>query len=200
MTNANKGFTLVELIVVIAIIAILASVSIVGYNQFIQNARDSRASTELDVIVRQLEAEYYVDGYEVTELTDYNVTGPDATYTASEASFTQSSGAFSIELAFVETVGDGGEEFAAAEAMLLELIQEAIANAVEDLVVGDIVGSETPETDAEAATDGALYVSIDVNDLAGDVDLEIWYGVEGGAAQLDVTGWTFTTTFTEYTP
>ena len=60
--NGNKGFTLVELIVVIAIIAILAAVSIVGYNQFIDQARDSRASTELDVIVRQVESAYYVDG------------------------------------------------------------------------------------------------------------------------------------------
>lgn len=60
--KGNKGFTLVELIVVIAIIAILAAVSIVGYNQFIQQARNSRAETELDVIIRQVESEYYVDG------------------------------------------------------------------------------------------------------------------------------------------
>jgi len=37
----NKGFTLVELIVVIAIIAILAAVSIVGYSRYIDNARFS---------------------------------------------------------------------------------------------------------------------------------------------------------------
>jgi prepilin-type N-terminal cleavage/methylation domain-containing protein len=66
MRSANKGFTLVELIVVIAIIAILASVSIVGYNQFIQNARDSRAATELDVIIRQVEAYEYSPGADLT--------------------------------------------------------------------------------------------------------------------------------------
>jgi prepilin-type N-terminal cleavage/methylation domain-containing protein len=196
MRSANKGFTLVELIVVIAIIAILASVSIVGYNQFIQNARDSRASTELDVIVRQLEAEYYVDGYEVETLTVY-----DSDYSATAASFTLSSGAFAIDLVFEEDNADDGEENDAAEAMLLELITDAISSAVEDLADTDIVGSEDPEADAEAATDGALYVSVEVTDVTTPaVTLEIWYGVEGGKAQLDVSDWTFTIDFTGYTP
>jgi prepilin-type N-terminal cleavage/methylation domain-containing protein len=61
MTSSTKGFTLIELIVVIAIIAILAAVSIVGYQQFIQTARDSRALTELRVIRRQVDAHYYTN-------------------------------------------------------------------------------------------------------------------------------------------
>ncbi|MBQ9979280.1 MAG: prepilin-type N-terminal cleavage/methylation domain-containing protein, partial [Clostridia bacterium] len=36
--NKNKGFTLVELLVVIAILAILATVSVVGYTSFIESA------------------------------------------------------------------------------------------------------------------------------------------------------------------
>lgn len=43
----NKGFTLVELVVVIAIIAILTTVSIVGYNTFVKNANMSKAEQEL---------------------------------------------------------------------------------------------------------------------------------------------------------
>ena len=43
----EKGFTLVELLVVIAILAILASVSVVGYMGFTQKAKDSNAATEL---------------------------------------------------------------------------------------------------------------------------------------------------------
>ena len=43
----EKGFTLVELLVVIAILAILASVSVVGYMGFTQKAKDSNAVTEL---------------------------------------------------------------------------------------------------------------------------------------------------------
>ena len=43
----EKGFTLVELLVVIAILAILATVSVVGYVGFTQRAKDSNANTEL---------------------------------------------------------------------------------------------------------------------------------------------------------
>jgi Tfp pilus assembly protein PilE len=62
----QSGFTLVKLVVVIGILAILSSVSIVG-NQFINNARTSRARTELSIVQRLVEAQYYVDSFEYTE-------------------------------------------------------------------------------------------------------------------------------------
>ena len=43
----EKGFTLVELLVVIAIVAILAIVSVAGYTQFIANARENNVVNEL---------------------------------------------------------------------------------------------------------------------------------------------------------
>ena len=43
----EKGFTLVELLVVIAILAILASVSVVGYMGFTQKAKDSNAANRI---------------------------------------------------------------------------------------------------------------------------------------------------------
>ena len=57
----NKGFTLVELIVVIAIVAILAAVGIVGYTQFIKNARETAAQSELDQVVNVLRTEAAVE-------------------------------------------------------------------------------------------------------------------------------------------
>lgn len=61
MKKNEKGFTLVELIVVIAIVAILAAVGIVGYTQFISSARNTKAQAELDQIVNVLRAEASVD-------------------------------------------------------------------------------------------------------------------------------------------
>jgi prepilin-type N-terminal cleavage/methylation domain-containing protein len=65
MRKNEKGFTLVELIVVIAIVAILAAVGIVGYTQFIQNARDTKAQSELDQVVNLLYADALVDGIRI---------------------------------------------------------------------------------------------------------------------------------------
>ena len=42
----NKGFTLVELVVVIAVIAILAAVSVVAYTGITENARKTAAISE----------------------------------------------------------------------------------------------------------------------------------------------------------
>ena len=50
MKNTQKGFTLVELLVVIAILAILATVSVVGYTTYINNANQSKAVQELTQI------------------------------------------------------------------------------------------------------------------------------------------------------
>ena len=50
MFKSNKGFTLVELIVVIAILAILAGVAIPVYNGYIKRAQDAAVITELDAI------------------------------------------------------------------------------------------------------------------------------------------------------
>ena len=62
MKNTKKGFTLVELLVVIAILAILASVAVVGYTAFINNAKDSKAKSELHQIVTYIDAELMDDG------------------------------------------------------------------------------------------------------------------------------------------
>lgn len=56
MKKTQKGFTLVELLVVIAILAILATVSVVGYTSFIEKAELSNAQTEAHQIATLIES------------------------------------------------------------------------------------------------------------------------------------------------
>ena len=60
--NTQKGFTLVELLVVIAILAILASVAVVGYTAFIEKADTAKAEAELKQLITLIDAEYAEEG------------------------------------------------------------------------------------------------------------------------------------------
>ena len=62
MKKTNKGFTLVELLVVIAIIAILTTVSVVGYTAFVTKANKAKAQAELHQIVEYVNSEFIDDG------------------------------------------------------------------------------------------------------------------------------------------
>ncbi len=50
MFKSNKGFTLVELIVVIAILAILAGIAVPAYSGYIKKANEAADITQLDAI------------------------------------------------------------------------------------------------------------------------------------------------------
>lgn len=60
MGYVQKGFTLVELLVVIAVIAVLATISTLGINKFLVDGRDSNRATSATVIAEALEK--YYDG------------------------------------------------------------------------------------------------------------------------------------------
>lgn len=70
MRKNEKGFTLVELIVVIAIVAILAAVGIIGYTQFISNARNTKAQSELDQLINVLYADSLVEGIKLSDIDE----------------------------------------------------------------------------------------------------------------------------------
>lgn len=56
----QKGFTIVELLIVIVVIAILAAISIVAYNGIQERARDSQRVQDVKTIAKALEI-YYLD-------------------------------------------------------------------------------------------------------------------------------------------
>jgi type IV pilus assembly protein PilE len=60
MMKRNKGFTLVELMIVVAIIAILSAVAIPAYNDYVLRGKIAEAMTNLSSLRTQME-QYYQD-------------------------------------------------------------------------------------------------------------------------------------------
>src|SRR5947209_17413368 len=67
----NKGFTIVELLIVIVVIGILALLVITTYSGIQQKARNSKRQTDVQNMQTQLEAFFQQNGY-YPSLTDMN--------------------------------------------------------------------------------------------------------------------------------
>lgn len=74
LKKQNRGFTIVELLIVIVVIGILAGLVITTYNGIQQKARNTERTTDLKTFQSQLEAYYATNGrYPAT--TDLGTTG-----------------------------------------------------------------------------------------------------------------------------
>jgi len=63
LNKQNKGFTIVELLIVIVVIGILAGLVITTYNGIQQKARNTERTTDLKTLQSQLEAYYATNAY-----------------------------------------------------------------------------------------------------------------------------------------
>src|ERR1700761_1040219 len=71
LKKRNKGFTIVELLIVIVVIGILALLVITTYSGIQQKARNAKRQTDIQSVQTQLEAFYSQNGY-YPSLTDMN--------------------------------------------------------------------------------------------------------------------------------
>jgi type IV pilus assembly protein PilA len=69
--NQEKGFTIVELLIVIVVIGILALLVITTYSGIQQKARNAKRQSDMQALQTQLEAFYSQNGY-YPSLTDMN--------------------------------------------------------------------------------------------------------------------------------
>ena len=73
LKNRNKGFTIIELLIVIIIIGILALIGVVAYGNVQESARNSKRQSDVSSIHTALEA-YYVQNTLYPSLTQINDT------------------------------------------------------------------------------------------------------------------------------
>jgi prepilin-type N-terminal cleavage/methylation domain-containing protein len=77
----NKGFTIIELLIVIVIIAILATIGVVAYGGVQQNARDSKRKSDISSLHTGFEA-YFVQAQTYPSLAQANDNTPTTGFRA----------------------------------------------------------------------------------------------------------------------
>ncbi|MNR02952.1 Fimbrial protein precursor [compost metagenome] len=113
--KTDKGFTIVELLIVIVIIGILAAITIVAYNGIQNRGKLSSAQSAANIIVKKAEAYNAVKGtYPVsaaefadTNVKEANIAGQGTSLLAAATALDASNGTNSVKYEVCTTGGPG---------------------------------------------------------------------------------------------
>lgn len=141
--RANRGFTLIELMIVVAIIGILAAIAYPNYQEYIRNAKRADAETALMELAHFMERYYTANGRYVDS------SGNALVLPFSEAPKDGSSKSYDLAFATRDVDGDGDTDEPTASKYVIEAIPKGtMANDVCGILTLAHTGAKGQDEDA----------------------------------------------------
>lgn len=167
MNKNQKGFTLVELIVVIVIIGILSSIGVYSYARSQSVARDSQRSSQIAIIAESLE-KYYVQNGEYPSCADMTASSDSLvtnTLKDLDRNVLSAPNATSGTNSFIcsDPTADNFSYIGGGDEYTLEYLSEVTKTTVSVNSVHAPLKIEVPSTPSLSVTDDSLYVTATIS-------------------------------------
>ncbi|SFP84378.1 pilin [Ralstonia sp. NFACC01] len=151
--RVQKGFTLIELMIVVAIVGILAAIALPAYNNYMIKSKLTEATTDLDA-ARAALAEAYATNGQFPTASPIAPLGSNAKYVTAQQYTQQSNGS---NVSVILTLGSTGA--AAIDGKYLGLWGQGMP----DGTVKWVCGTATANNSTAAASQAAMYSYLPAN-------------------------------------